>query len=277
MPLNVFRENAELEETAAKIRTRLVRMSHEAGAPHLGSALSCVDLLVAAYWGFLHIDGESCIDENRDRFILSKGHSAAALYAALAERGIISEDLLKTYGRDGSSLPEQMSPRCVPGIEAATGSLGHGLSLGLGMALAGRIRRQDYRVCVLLSDGECNEGSVWEAAMFAAAQKVDSLVALVDYNGWQATGRTDDIMALGELHEKWKAFGWHAVEVDGHDFEQLLAQLDGVPHTPGKPTAVVGRTVKGRGVSFMEDDNNWHYRVPTADEVKAACAELGQA
>jgi transketolase len=236
-----------------------------------------VDLLVAAYWGFLRIDAESWDDENRDRFILSKGHSAAALYATLAERGIIAEELLSTYGKDGSSLPEQMSPHCVPGVEAATGSLGHGLSLGLGMALAGRIRRHDYRVGVLLSDGECNEGSVWEAAMFAAAQKVDSLVAIVDYNGWQATGRTDEIMALGDLREKWQAFGWHAVEVDGHDFGPLLAQLGDVPQLPGKPTAIVAGTVKGRGVSFMEDDNNWHYRIPTADEVKAACAELGQA
>lgn len=277
MPLNVYRENAELEEAAARIRARLVRMSHEAGAPHLGSALSCVDLLVAAYWGFLNLDAENCRDENRDRFILSKGHSAAALYATLAERGIIAEELLKTYGRDGSSLPEQMSPGCAPGIEAATGSLGHGLSLGLGMALAGRIREQEYRVCVVLSDGECNEGSVWEAALFAAAQKVDSLVALVDYNGWQATGRTDDIMALGALHEKWKAFGWNAVEVDGHDFAPLLKELSEVPVTPGKPTAIVARTVKGRGVSFMEDDNNWHYRIPTAAEVDVACAELGQA
>jgi transketolase len=185
--------------------------------------------------------------------------------------------LIETYGRDGSSLPEQMSPHCVPGVEAATGSLGHGLSLGVGMALAGRIRRQPYRVCVLLSDGECNEGSVWEAAMFAAAQRIDSLVVLVDYNGWQATGRTDDIMALGELHEKWNAFGWHSVDVDGHNFAQLTAELAGVPQSPGKPTALVARTVKGRGVSFMEDDNNWHYRIPTEDEVRTACAELGQA
>src|SRR5262245_38372801 len=145
MPLNVYRENAELEEAAARIRARLVRMSHEAKAPHLGSALSCVDLLVGSSWSFLRIDPEACGCENRDRFIWSKGHSAAALYVTLAERGMIPEAMLNTYGRDGSRLPEQMSPHCVPGIEAATGSLGHGLSLGLGMALAGRIKKQNYR------------------------------------------------------------------------------------------------------------------------------------
>jgi transketolase len=266
-----------LEATARRIRARLVRMSHEARAPHLGSALSCVDLLVAVYWGFLKLDPANPTADERDRFLLSKGHAAAALYATLAERGVISKELLDSYGRDGSSLPEQMSPGCIPGVEAATGSLGHGLPLGLGMALAGRVLQQPYRVCVLLSDGECNEGSVWEAAMFASAQRVERLVALIDYNGWQATGRSNEILLLAPLAEKWKAFGWHVESVNGHDVAEIVRVLGKVPAETNKPTMIVARTTKGRGVSFMQDDNNWHYRIPNAEEVQEALAELGGA
>lgn len=267
---------AELQARARRIRARLVQLSHDAGTPHLGSALSCVDLLVAAYWGFISIDANAVDAVDRDRLIFSKGHAASALYATLAERGFFSDEALATFGQNGSSLSEQMSPGCAPGIEAATGSLGHGLSMGLGMALAGRIQNQAYRVCVILSDGECNEGTVWEAAMFAAARRVGNLVAIVDFNGWQATGRTDDIMSLSPLREKWEAFGWNACEVDGHDLENLLEALQNAPATTGKPTAIIARTVKGQGVSFMEDDNNWHYRIPNDDELGAALAELGQ-
>jgi len=251
-------------------------MSHTARAPHLGSALSCVDILVAAYWGFLDIDPRRADHPARDRLIFSKGHAAAALYATLAERGFFPQDLLRTYGQAGSRLPEQFSPGCVPGVEAATGSLGHGLSLGLGMALAARIRGRPYRVLVVLSDGECNEGSVWEAAMFAAARDADNLVAIVDYNGWQATGRSREIMALDPLPDKWEAFGWKACELDGHDFAALTAAMKDATTPAGKPQAIVARTVKGKGVSFMEDDNNWHYRIPDKDELRAALAELGQ-
>ncbi len=265
---------SELNQVAARIRAHLVRMSHAAGAPHLGSALSCVDLLVAAYWRFLRIDRISAGAPERDRFILRKGHAAAALYATLAERGIIDRELLRTYGQNGSMLPEQMSPHCVPGVEAATGSLGHGLSLGVGMALAARIQQRPCRVCVVLSDGECNEGSVWEAAMFAARQQLDSLVAMVDHNRWQATGRSDEIMALSPLVEKWAAFGWRAVSVDGHNIDELAAQLAHIPDEAKRPTVLVARTIKGRGISFMEDDNNWHYRVPNAQELEAALREL---
>jgi transketolase len=209
----------------------------------------------------------------RDRVILSKGHAAAALYATLAERGFFDRELLNSYAQDGTHLPEQMSPACVSGIEAATGSLGHGLSLGLGMALAGRIQNQDYRVWVVLSDGECNEGSVWEAAMFASAQRLDCVTAVVDYNRWQATGRSDEVLQLHPLDEKWRAFGWSVQTVDGHDPGQLMTAL-GAFESNGRPRAIIAKTIKGRGVSFMEDDNNWHYRIPSADEVRRACAEL---
>ena len=264
----------ELPPISRQIRARLVRMSHDARAAHLGSSLSCVDILVAMYWGILRIDPDSAEDVNRDRFIMSKGHAAAALYATLARRGFFPSEWLESYGRDGSRLAEQMSPECVPGVEAATGSLGHGLPLGLGMALAGRIQQRPYRVWVLMSDGECNEGSVWEASMFAAAHQLEELVTIVDYNGWQATGRSDQIMALASLTEKWQAFGFETYEVDGHCMESLWGAMRAAIQTTGKPSAIIARTVKGKGVSFMEDDNNWHYRVPNDEELSAALAEL---
>ena len=266
----------ELEAIARSIRGRLVRLSHDTRAAHLGSALSCVDVLVALYWGCLAVDPSDADSPDRDRFILSKGHASAALYATLAKRGFFSEELLTTFAQNGSSLAEQMGPRCAPGIEAATGSLGHGLSLGLGMALAGRIQRRPYRVFVVMSDGECNEGSVWEAAMLAAAQSVKNLIAIVDYNGWQATGRTEEIMGDSPLRGKWAAFGWNVQEVDGHDAGALQTALKNASDSPEKPAAIVARTVKGKGVSFMEDDNNWHYRIPSDDDLQAALSELGQ-
>jgi transketolase len=269
---------AELTRLAAGVRADIITMSHHSKVPHLASALSCVDLLVACYWEVFDISPENIQSDNRDRFILSKGHAAPALYTTLARRGIIPQELLATLGQIGSPLAEQPSPGCVPGVEWATGSLGHGLSAGIGMALAGRIQRRAYKTAVLLSDGECNEGSVWEAAMFAAAQKLGSLTVMIDYNKWQATGRSDEVMALAPLREKWEAFGWESYEVDGHDFAEIktaLACAD-LPNRD-RPLAVVAHTIKGRGVSFMEDDNNWHYRIPNADELATARKELGVA
>ena len=266
----------DLPAMARKIRAKLVKMSHVAETPHLGSSLSCVDMIVAAYWGAMRIDPSQPLDPNRDRFILSKGHAATALYAALSYRGFFDEMLLDTYDEDGGALPEHPGLQCVPGVEAATGSLGHGLPLALGMALAGRIQGRDYRCFVLMSDGECEEGSVWEAAMFAPAQKLDNVIVMIDYNKWQATGRSDEIMALAPLREKWQAFGWDASEVDGHNMESLVETLRQKPDGTGRPRAIIAHTVKGKGVSFMEDDNNWHYRIPTADEVQQARKELGQ-
>lgn len=271
-PVGTLPDFVRLAAVTRRVRARLVQLSHRSGAPHLGSALSCVDLLAAAYFTWLRVTPESALSPERDRLILSKGHAAAALYAVLAEVGFFSPSWLEEYAADGGRLPEQMSPHCAPGVEAATGSLGHGLPLGLGMALAGRIRGLNYRVCVVLSDGECQEGAVWEAAMFAAAQRVDCLTAIVDYNRWQATGRSDEIMALAPLADKWSAFGWRAVEVDGHDLKQIAAAL-AAPATD-RPRAIIAHTVKGKGVSFMEDDNNWHYRIPTAEEVDRAWREL---
>jgi transketolase len=259
---------------AAEIRAKLVELSNKSGAPHLGSCLSCVDVLVAAYWHFLQIDPAKADDPDRDRFILSKGHAAPALYIALAKRGFFPQSLLETFGQDGGVLAEQPSPCCVPGVEAATGSLGHGLNMGLGMALAGRIQKRKFRVLALCSDGELNEGTVWEAAMYAAARKVENLTVVVDFNKWQACDRSREVMALDPLRDKWQAFGWRAFEVDGHDIGALVGLLNQPTIGTGQPTAIIAHTVKGKGVSFMEDDNNWHYRIPNAEEVKVAQREL---
>jgi transketolase len=263
----------DLKHVAAELRHRLVRMSAAAKTPHLGSGLSCIDILVAAYWNVLRIDPAKADDPDRDRLILSKGHAATALYAVLARRGFFSADLLDSFGHPGAPLAEQPAPGCAPGVELATGSLGHGLPVGVGMALAARLQRRPHRVVVVMSDGECNEGTVWEAAMFAAARGLGNLAVVVDYNKWQATGRSNEIMQLPSFVDKWSAFGWHASEVDGHDIDAVTAGLQAT--VAERPTAIVAHTVKGKGISFMEDDNNWHYRIPTPAEVELAAEELG--
>jgi len=258
---------------AAQIRAKTVEMSHAAGAAHLASALSCTDIVSVLFHSVLKLDPHNPKCEDRDRFILSKGHAATTLYAALAYKGFLTDSDLQTYWHQGSLLEEHPSPK-LPGVEAATGSLGHGLPCGCGMALAGRINGRQYRTFVVMSDGECNEGSVWEASMFAAANKLGSLCAFVDFNKWQATGRSKEVLALDPLAEKFTSFGWDVHEIDGHDHQQILNAVNGVSVSQDRPTMVVAHTVKGKGVSFMEDDNNWHYRVPTSEEVQLAKAEL---
>jgi transketolase len=266
----------DLPAIARLIRARIIENSHRTGTPHLGSCLSCVDILTAFYFNVLRIDPNNPRDPDRDRFILSKGHGAPALFQILALRGFYPPSMLADYGQDGSLFGEHPpTPDHLPGIEAATGSLGHGLPMGVGMALSARILGRSHRVFAVLSDGECNEGAVWEAALFAAGQLLDRVAVVIDFNKWQATGRSEEIMALAPLVDKWRAFGWHACEADGHDMDALARLLSAVPDGSGKPLAIIAHTIKGRGVSFMEDDNNWHYRIPTADEVAAAKRELG--
>jgi transketolase len=257
------------------LRGALVALSHAKNVPHLGSTLSCIDIMIAAYWHTMNFDPKNPKDPARDRFILSKGHAAKALYVCLAYRGFFEIELLQQLGEDGSPLAEHPGPNSVPGVEAATGSLGHGLPIGLGHALAARIKELNYRVFVLMSDGECNEGSVWEAAMMAAGQSVGNLTTIIDYNKWQATGRSDDVLQLAPLADKWRAFGWDVCEIDGHDIEVIKGSLNTPSLPTGRPHAVIAHTVKGKGVSFMEDDNNWHYRIPNTDEVALAFQELG--
>ena len=257
---------------AARIRGRIVEVSHRSGTPHLGSALSCVDILTACYFGAFNLGPEWAGKPERDRVILSKGHAALALFVTLAEAGYFPHADLDDFAAPGCPFEEHPGPGCTPGVEFATGSLGHGLPLGVGTALAGRLAGRDYRTVVVMGDGEINEGSVWEAVMFAAGRKLASVTAVVDYNKWQATDRSQEVMALDPLPEKFAAFGWEAREVDGHDLAQVCGAL--APATD-KPVAVIAHTVKGKGVSFMEDDNNWHYRKPTAEEVTMAHEELG--
>ena len=272
------KDTTQLAKLAATIRARIIDTSSKTGTPHLGSCLSCVDILTALYFSVLRLDTDNPQKPERDRCILSKGHGAMGLFHVLAERGFYPLSDLDNYGEDGGVFAEHPpTPAHLAGIEAATGSLGHGLPLGLGMALAGRIQGQSYNVYAVLGDGECNEGSVWEAAMLAVAQSVSNLCVIIDFNKWQATGRSCEVMALDPLADKWRAFGWNAVEVDGHRFNELLAALDRFPHFNGQPTAIIAHTVKGKGASFMEDDNNWHYRIPTAEEVIKAKIELGVA
>lgn len=266
----------DLAGVARDLRYQIVQLSHNAGTPHLGSSLSVVDVLVAAYWRIARINPKRADDPTRDRVILSKGHAATALYTALAARGFFPEAWLDSFAQHGSPLAEQPAPNCAPGVELATGSLGHGLPVGVGLAMSARILRRDHRVVVVMSDGECNEGTVWEAAMFGAAQKLGRLMVVIDYNKWQATGRSNEVMALESLQAKWAAFGWDACEVDGHDLKAVIAAMDRPVADSGKPIAIVAHTVKGKGVSFMEDDNNWHYRIPKAEEVATAALELNR-
>lgn len=264
----------ELKNASRKIRFRTIRNSYVSSTPHLGSCLSCIDILVYIYWRLLNINSSKPNSPERDRFILSKGHAAPAIFQILAERGFFDRTELESYGQDGSLFGEHPpTPEHLPGIEAATGSLGHGLPMGVGMALASKISKIEYKVYVVVGDGECNEGSIWEAAMLASANDLNNLIVFVDYNKWQATGRSNEIMALESLSGKWRAFGWDVFEINGHDFnafEDLFAQ----PGTNVKPMVFVCHTIKGCGVEFMEDDNNWHYRIPTAEQVKLAAKEL---
>jgi transketolase len=266
VPPSIALEHGELLAHARAVRSLTVRMAHTGKTPHVGSSLSQVDMLVALYFRAMKL--------SEDRFILSKGHGCMSLYATLAERGYFPKDVLDTYAQDGSKLAEHPSPTGIPGIDVATGSLGHGLSIGAGAALARQMDRRPGRTFVMLSDGECNEGSIWEAAMFAAGQRLDNLVVLIDYNKLQAMGRSNEVTGLAPLAEKWRAFGWATRELDGHDMSAVVEALEGVPFTPGRPTAIVAHTVKGKGVSFMEDDLEWHYRPPTADDLARALLEI---
>lgn len=264
-----------LDQYAREIRAKVVELSHKTRTPHLGSQLSCIDLLVTVYWRMLRLDEHEFESRERDQFILSKGHAAPALYTTLAFRGFLDFGILERMASKGSPLAEQPAPFCIPGVEWATGSLGHGLGVATGKAIGARIAGRESRFIVLLSDGECNEGSVWEAAMYAAAQKLENLMVFIDFNKWQATSRSRETMALDPLAEKWKAFGWETLEVDGHDLEAIGKATSRFPSSSGRPLAIIAHTTKGKGIDFMEDDNNWHYRIPTEEEVILAKQQLG--
>jgi len=256
------------------VRKNILELIYRTKSPHLGSSFSIVEILVALYFKVLNIKPEDPFYSDRDRFILSKGHGCPALYSILEERGFISEKDLLGFAINNGVLEQHPNIDIKKGIEVTTGSLGHGLSIGVGMALAAMKGHKGYKVYVLLSDGELNEGSVWEAAMFAAKHKLDNLVAVIDYNKIQALGYTEDIVQLEPLTQKWTSFGWSVMEIDGHNFEQIFKAFGNVPFEAHKPSAIIAHTVKGKGVSFMEDKLIWHYRCPDDDEYSSAIEEL---
>ena len=263
-----------MREKAKTLRRHIIRMTARAGSGHPGGSLSSAEIVAALFFNHLRHDPRYPRWPDRDRFILSKGHAAPLLYAALAEAGYLPVEELMTLRQLNSRLQGHADVTATPGVEVSTGSLGQGLSIGVGMALAARLDRRDYRVYVLLGDGECEEGQVWEAAMSAAHFKADNLVAIIDRNRQQIDGWTHEVMDTEPMDEKWRAFGWHAIEVDGHDLDQILGALDEARTVEGKPTVIVARTTKGKGVSFMENNLDFHGRAPTPDEEERALREL---
>lgn len=263
-------------DLARKIRRHCVLMTGRANASHIGSSLSTADLLAVLYQKFLRFDPKRPDWPDRDRFILSKGHGCAALYAVLAECGYFPVADLDTFYQDGSPLAGHATHKDVPGVEVSTGSLGHGLSLGAGMALAAKRDGREHRVWCMVSDGECDEGSVWEAALFAPHHKLDNLVAIVDYNKIQSFGTVKEVLDLEPLGEKWRAFGWGVREIDGHDLPAIEEAFAAMPFVPGRPSCIVAHTIKGKGVSYMEGKLLWHYRAPRGEDLETALREIGE-
>ncbi|MDO8141770.1 MAG: transketolase [Candidatus Brocadiales bacterium] len=267
-------DTKSLEERAKVIRRHVVRMLARAGSGHPGSSLSTVDLLVALFYNKLRHNPQQPAWPDRDRFVLSKGHACPALYAILAENGYFGVDKLDTLRQFGSILQGHPSMKITPGIEISGGSLGQGLSVGLGIALAGKLDKKDYRTYVMLGDGELAEGQVWEAAMAASHYKTDNLCAIIDQNGLQIDGFIHEIMSSYPIPDKWRGFGWHVIEIDGHNYKAILSAYDEAEKIKGKPTVIVAKTIKGKGVSFMENQVDWHGKSPSKEEAERALAEL---
>ena len=267
-------EVAELVEAARQVRLRVLDMFVHSGRGHFGGCFSVTEILVTLYGKILRVDPAKPEWPDRDRMILSKGHTNAALCAVMGQYGFFDPAELATYAKFGSRFGMHVDMHAVPGCDMSSGSLGHGLAVGIGMAMAGRADRKDYRVYVVLGDGECDEGSVWESAMVASHNKVDNLTAIVDRNKLSLDGPTEDILRLEPFAEKWRSFGWHAIEVDGHDVRQLYAALQEARETRGQPTVLVASTVKGKGVSFMEGNPSYHSGGVVGEQLEIAKAEL---
>ena len=263
----------ELEEKAKQIRRLIIEMLAKAGSGHPGGSLSAADLITVLFFAVLRHNPKEPASPDRDRFHMSKGHCCPLWYAVLAESGYFPKDKLWTLRQLGSILQGHPDRR-TPGVDVASGSLGQGLSVGLGMSLSAKIDKRDYRVYVLLGDGEIQEGNIWEAAMACAHYKRDNLCAILDYNGFQIDGKTKDIMNLEPLVAKWQAFGWHVIEIDGHNISEILAAYAEAKATKGKPSIIIAHTIKGKGVSFMENVLDFHGRAPTKEEAERALKEL---
>ena len=264
----------ELKKIATEIRKSIIIQTAEAGSGHPGGSLSGVEILTYLYFVEMNIDPKNPKDPNRDRFVLSKGHASPLLYAVLAEKGFISKEELKGFRQIYSNLQGHPDMKKVPGVEMSTGSLGQGLSVANGMALAGKLDEKNYRVYVLLGDGEIQEGQIWEAAMTAAHYKLDNLTAFLDHNGLQKEGKITEVMSPEPVDEKFRAFGWHVIKIDGHDFNQIEKAVNEAKTIKGKPTIIIAETVKGKGVSFMENEVGWHGTAPNKEQAQKALEEL---
>lgn len=259
---------------AQKIRLHALRMTSKGGSSHIGSVFSMADIVAVLYGKVLNVDPKNPKWTGRDRFILSKGHAGAGVYAALAERGFFKTEVLDTHYQDGAILSGHVSHKEIPGVEFSTGSLGHGLPVGAGMAYAGKLDKKSHRVFVLLSDGECDEGSNWEAILFAGHHRLNNLVAIIDYNKIQSLASVAETLALEPFADKWRSFGWEVVEADGHNHEELSKKLEANIMKSDKPLCLIAHTTKGKGVSFMENSVLWHYRTARGEEYDSALAEL---
>lgn len=265
----------ELNSIATQIRKDIVEMTNAAGSGHPGGSLSAADILTVLYFEKMNIDPKNPELENRDKFILSKGHAAPVLYSTLARRGYFSTDELLKLRKIGSMLQGHPDMKGIPGVEMSTGSLGQGFSTSIGIALASKLDKKDSRIYVLLGDGEINEGLVWEAAMAAAHYKLDNLTAFLDYNGLQIDGKNEDVMNTKPVDEKWRSFGWDIIEIDGHNFEEIISAIEKAEENKEKPTMIIAKTIKGKGVSFMENEASWHGTAPKDEDKEKALAELG--
>jgi len=265
----------ELKNISTEIRRHLLFMHAISNESHIASSLSIVEILVELYFEIMNTDPKNLNDPERDRFILSKGHAASALYAVLAERGYFDKNVLTSFAQNGAIISVHPERNSVPGVEVSTGSLGHGLPIAAGIAFSAKRDARKFRTFVLLSDGECEEGSVWEAAIFASRFNLDNLVAIVDKNKWQAYDRTNTIQNLKLLKSKWEAFGWSCKEVDGHNFDELRNVLGSLPFEPGKPSILIANTVKGKGIPEMEDKMEWHYKSPKITDIEKYMGFLG--
>jgi transketolase len=264
----------DYSKISKEIRRKILEIIYKSQSAHIGSSLSCVDILTVIYFKVLKTDSKNPLAEQRDRFILSKGHAVAGLYTILAKRGFFPEKVLETYCNNGTKLAGHSTRGAVSGIEISTGSLGHGLSIGAGIAFSAQNDRKDYRTFVLLSDGECQEGSTWEAALFASHHNLDNLIGIVDYNKLQALERINQVLKLEPFVKKWQDFGWEVKEIDGHNFSEIENSLSKIPFKRNKPSLIIAHTVKGKGISFLENKIISHYKHFTEEEYKKALDEL---